>query len=276
MRGSRRACSAPSAELAAKRRQWDAVAAHAAFEFFDRPSRLGFDELIKAARKAKVEEPVRAAALHFLETGARPYQVTAPRPTGQVRTTARAAGGRRAASTGPTSTQREPEPTPRLTIDQSWPLPVPDYLIPLLADRARYAQEPRPHLDVLLDMAIAAKRPDEVLRWYEKMPATYGYRGQYSPRVAEAVVDAHPERALAIYRQALEAQLPHADQTAYENAVDYLRKMRPIYETLNRKGEWSALIASIRESYRNRPRFMELLDGLEGRTIIPDVRPRRK
>lgn len=52
--------------------------------------------------------------------------------------------------------------------------------------------------------------------------------------------------------------------------------MLPIYGKRNRKSEWSALIASIRESYRNRPRFMELLDGLEGRTIMQSVRPKRK
>jgi uncharacterized Zn finger protein len=265
-------------EIAARRKQWEVVAAHAAFEFFSRPGRSAFDELVRAARKAKVEETVRAAALHFLETGASPYRVTVPPPSSRTSRTVKASGSRGAASKRTTSAPRdkEAEATPRLTIDTAWPLPVPDYLIPHLAGRGRYAQEPRPHLDVLLDMAIADKRSDDVLRWYEKMPRTYGYRSQYADRVAEAVGDTHPERALEIYRQALEAQLPHADPSAYETAVGYLRKMRPIYEKRNRKGEWSALIASIRESYRNRPRFMDLLDGLEGRTIMQSVRPKRK
>jgi len=51
------------------------VAAHAAFRFFsDHPGPSTFDELVKAAQKAGVAEPVRAAALRFLETGALPYQ----------------------------------------------------------------------------------------------------------------------------------------------------------------------------------------------------------
>jgi hypothetical protein len=33
-----------------------------------------------------------------------------------------------------------------------------------------------------------------------------------------------------------------------------------------------ALLADIREKYRNRPRFMELLDKLEGRTILQTQR----
>jgi uncharacterized Zn finger protein len=261
-------------ELAGKRKQWDVVAAHAAFEFFDRPSRSTFDELIKAAKKANLEEPVRAAAMRFLETGKKPYQVSAPPPSARPRTTLRTPGerGRRPSA----AREAEPEAPPLLGIDRSWPLPVPEYLVPHMVERNRYAMEPRPHPDILLEMAIAAKQPDEVLRWYDKMRGTYAYRGHYADSVAAAVVDTYPEKALAIYREALEAQLPHANLSAYETAVGYLRKMRPIYEKQNRKGEWSALIASIRESYRNRPRFTELLDGLEGRTIIQSVRPRRK
>jgi len=45
---------------------------------------------------------------------------------------------------------------------------------------------------------------------------------------------------------------------------------------LHRANEWTALVASIREKYRNRPRFMDLLDGLEGRSIVQSARTRRK
>ena len=75
---------------------------------------------------------------------------------------------------------------------------------------------------------------------------------------------------------ALNAQLPHAQQSAYESATAYLRKLRPLYQALNQASEWTALVASIREQDRNRPRFMELLDGLEGRSIVQAARRRRK
>ena len=87
---------------------------------------------------------------------------------------------------------------------------------------------------------------------------------------------AYPERALAIYTAALNAQLPHAQQSSYESATAYLRKLRPLYEALNRASEWTALVASIREKYRSRPCFMDLLDGLEGRSIVQSARTRRK
>ena len=135
--------------------------------------------------------------------------------------------------------------------------------------------------EVLLEMALAAKRPDQVLHWFDKMQSAprgpgyyegpYGYG--YSDRVAEAV---SAERAIAIYTAALNAQLPHAQQSLYESATAHLRKLRPLYEALNRASEWTALVASIREKYRNRPRFMDLLDGLEGRSIVQSARTRRK
>lgn len=272
-------------ELARKRKQWDVVAAHAAHKFFsDYPGPTSFDELIKAARKAGGEEPVRDAALRFLETGAMPYQVSAPRPapTTARRTKSKARG--RATATRPAPTPPEPSPAYRLKIEPSWPLPVPDYLVPLLHRPGRFDEAPRPHLDVLLQMAITAGRPDEVLRWFDAMrsrprgddPYRYNSALGYADRVAEAVSATHPERALEIYQAALNAQLPHAQQSSYEAATGYLRKLRPIFEALGRASDWTALLTSIREKYRNRPRFMESLDGLEGRTIVQSNRTRRK
>ena len=127
-------------EVSRGRKQWDVVAAHAAWRFFEQPGKTTFDELMAHATKAKCGEQVRAAALHFLETGVSPFQWKASPKAGQT-----------------------------LRIDPAWPLPVPDYLVPLLRTREPAIAPRGPHFDVLLDMAIAAKQPDEVLRWYDKM-----------------------------------------------------------------------------------------------------------
>jgi len=37
---------------------------------------------------------------------------------------------------------------------------------------------------------------------------------------------------------------------------------------MGRAGEWTTLVTAIREKYRNRPRFMEALDVMEGQTIV--------
>src|SRR5205823_13434307 len=82
-------------ELTAKRRDWPTVAALRAEEFFEHPGVGTLHELEKAARKAGCAEAVRAAALHFLETGKRPAASTVEGPAlNAVR-----AGGRSAKAT---------------------------------------------------------------------------------------------------------------------------------------------------------------------------------
>jgi len=238
------------AELARQRKQWDVVAAHAAWRFFDRPSHEGFKELLTAAGKARCREKVRTLALRFLETG---------RPPIQIKTSSSKQG-------------------PRVSVDPDWPLPVPEHLIPLMRESANQ----QPHHDVLLEMALADKRPDDILHWYEKIAASgdkgFGWRARahgFADRVAEAVVRSHPERALAIYEQRLEANLKPAQVSAYEACASFLRKMRPIMKRLGREQEWTQLLSRIREEYRRRPRFMEILDELDGQPIVRSSRTRR-
>ena len=241
------ALAAALCEVSRGRKQWDIVAAHAAWRFFARPDREGFEELIAHAAKAKCGEQVRTAALRFLETGVSPFQWPATPKAGQT-----------------------------LRIDSAWPLPLPDYLVPLLRPGNRTVAPPGPHYDVLLDMAIAAKQPDEVLRWYDKLPKSpirfgggWNFAGSGADdRVAAAVAKSHPERALEIHRRHLDAALPQAHVSAYESAAGCLRKMQPVMKALGREAEWATLLAGIREKYRNRPRFMEILDKLDGRTIL--------
>ena len=92
--------------------------------------------------------------------------------------------------------------------------------------------------------------------------------------MAAAVAKSHPERAVEIYRRELDATLPRADVSAYESAARYLKKLQPVMKSLGNQSEWMKLLAEIREKYRNRPRFMEILDKLDGRTILQTQRAR--
>ena len=243
-------------ELARRRKEWNVVAAHAARDFFERPGVVAFRELVAAAEKAKCGERVRAAALEFLESGQWPTRLPEDR------------AGRREGA-----------------VDSAWPLPTLDYLAPCpepgTGARSGVAVRSavRPYYDVLLQMAIADKRPNDALHWYDKMVASgkqssglggWGVHSysSFSDEVAEAVASTHPERALDIYRRGLDAHLEQANISAYERCAVYLGKMRPILTSLGRDKEWTHLLADVRQNYRNRPRFMEILDKLEGRTIL--------
>jgi uncharacterized Zn finger protein len=239
-------------EMAVQRRQWPIAAAHAALGFFTHPSRESFQQLLKAAAKAGCKDSIRGIALNFLETGVSP--LTSP---------------------GKASVKG--------AANAEWPLPMPDYLLPLLNNGSKFGRTASSHFDVLIDMAIADHRYDDVLRWYDAMSAGQQNRGSmtwygsggYGDRVAAVVTESHPERSLTIYRQRVDDHLPHASASAYETVAGYLRKMRPVFQGLNRNSEWDGLLADIRLRYKNRPKFMEILDKLDPRPIVKQARVRR-
>lgn len=242
-------------ELAAAQMQWDVVAAHAAYEFFDRPSREGFKHLVQAAAKAHCEESVNRAAQQFLETGVAPIQADSAKK-GEIHVRA----------------------------SKDWPLPMPEYLVPMLQSERRIRRVPEPYYGVLIDMAIADKHPEDVLQWYDKMcaqrkPSPYGDGwdgpGAHADSVAEAVAKSHPQRSLEIYRQRVEQNLKPTGASAYERVAAYLRKMKPVMKAIDRENDWKQLVEDIQIRYRNRPKLTEILDRLEGKPILAMRKTRR-
>jgi uncharacterized Zn finger protein len=227
-------------ELAARKKDWPTVAAMHAASFFHNPSVHSLRELLAAARKARCEDAVRAAALHFLETGVRPGETT---PTGK--------GGTR---TSPPAAGDWPLPVlPAALLEPPWP---------------GQAAAPGPHYDVLLDLALAENRPDDVLHWYDRLgktgmpPGEFGYR-DYRESVADTVAATHPDRALALYREIIAGLLAHTKVWAYEQARPTLRKVKALLEKNKRAGEWAQYLAELRETHHRKPRLLEVLDRVE-------------
>ncbi len=249
--------------VAAQQQDWPVVAAIRAEEFFEHPGVRGLEELQQAADKAGCGPQVRAAALHFLETGVRPVAAT---PTAGVSRTR----PRRPAAKRTTAAPAHAGPP--------WPLPALD---PALQPERRKsdspADGPRPHFDVLLDLAMAEKRPDDVLRWFDKMdkparPHAYSNWG-YPTRdaeVADAVADTHPERALTIYRQIVAGYIDRTSPSAYDAALPYLRKIQALLQQLDRAAEWETYLAELRETHRRKRRLLDVLDRIDRRRIVGD------
>lgn len=241
--GTAMALAAKLCELAKRRKQWDVVAAHSAQLFFEQPSISGFNELLSAARKAKCELEVRQAALAFLETGLSPLAQRS---------------------------KQEGQPA------HDWPLPIPEELKLLKVPSGRTG----PHLGVLLEMALAEKQNDEVLKWYDwicghRQSVGWGLANHYADQVAEALKSTHPERSLAIYRSRLDLNLGPANPGAYSEVARLMRRMRPIYDGLGRRSEWLQMLSDMRLKYKNRPRFIEELEGLEEVSIVAAAQKRR-
>ena len=198
-------------------------------EFFAEPCLAGFQDLCKTARKVRVGKGVEAWARHYLETGRRP------------------------------GVGRKRKSDPKI----AWPLPSPEVEVPNIE-----AAE-APMTGILIQLAIAEKQPDEVLKWYDYAGRKKGGLGLYdflvdTTEVAEAIKSAHPERALAIWQETAEEQIARVSTSGYEAAVPYLRKMKNALTRAGRKQEWEAYLASLREENHRRPRCLEVLDRLKG------------
>jgi uncharacterized Zn finger protein len=82
------------------------------------------------------------------------------------------------------------------------------------------------------------------------------------------VVDAYPDRAIAIWKKIAEGQIAVTQVKAYETAAGYLRKVHRTLKKLRKEQEWKEYLAALRQANARKPRLVEILDGLAGRRII--------
>ena len=205
-------------------------------EFFAEPSLAGFQALCKAARKARIGKGVEAWGRYYLETGRRPR-----------------AGRKR---------KNDPE--------IAWPLPAPEVEVsapPWTPDG--------PVIEVLIQLAISEKKPNEVLKWYDHPSRDKGPYGLYDvsldEEVASAVASTHTDRAVAIWKEFAEKHIARVQASGYQAAVPYLRQVRDTLTRKRRKREWEEYLAALRQQNSRRPRCLEELDRLErGRRRITD------
>lgn len=206
-------------------------------EFFAEPGAEAFLALYNAARGQGVGEGVEAWCRHYLTTGRRPRS------------------GRK----------RKSDP------DVDWPLPAPEVEMP--QPRAKVEA---PMVDVLIGLAIAEKKPDEVVKWYDYQSRSEGPHWMHDDAldddVAEAIASTHPDRAVAIWKDLAEAEIARVKPAGYREAVPYLRQVRNVLTRSGREGEWEEYLAALRRQNRRRPRCIEELGRLEDgrRRIIDD------
>ena len=204
------------------------VTSFSAEDFLDNPTILTFQELQKAAQKAKVWPPVREAARHYLETGKPPFK------------------------------------TP------SWPLPACE--VPLSETRGR---REFPIINTLIDIAIEEKDTEKVLHWYDReKPKTYGWGwgSSQDERVAKAVVNEYPDRAIAIWKKLAEILIAQTKPKAYVEAATYLRKVGQTLKKLNKEKDWQTYLNELKQKNIRKIRLIEILDSLDGKRIIEGLK----
>lgn len=223
-------------EIRERQGDWLSAAAFRSDDFFVRPEIGSFKALRQAAESAEVWPAVKTSVMHYLETG------------------------------------EFSERTERIDKGQnipSWPLPETG-LRETIDNRGKNF----PLVGTLLDIAIEEKRPEEVLRWYDYSKRgklqdfwRWSYYGE-DDKVAEAIKEAYPERAVAIWKKLAENQIGQTQPKAYEQAGIYLNKLRRLYHKLGKEEEWQSYLTNLRSANIRKTRFLEVLNRLSAKPII--------
>lgn len=211
--------------------EWAKIAARRASLFFHSPSLQDLRALRAAAERADVWPQVRAAALHYLETGERPGQ--AP---------------------------RKGRPAPPA-------LPLPELPAVMAEDTQHQRYAVFPAVRLLVDLALEEQRPEDALRWYEQRgnipPGGIQLTSDYAIKVAQAIDTTHPDEAAAIWRQLADQAITSGYSSNYPAAGDYLRKLHGLLKRQSRLDEWRGYLGHLRRQHARKRRFIEILDQLE-------------
>ena len=93
-------------------------------------------------------------------------------------------------------------------------------------------------------------------------------RDNLEDRVADAVVDAYPERAIGIWKKKAERLIAETRPQSYEESLRYLRRLRSYMPP----PEWEEYREELRRKHVRKRRFLEVLDRVGDRRIISSIR----
>ena len=82
----------------------------------------------------------------------------------------------------------------------------------------------------------------------------------YRLKVANAAGKNHPEAAIGLYRELVEAAVGQRKRTGYQEAAGYLKRIRNLHQRLGSRPAWEEYIGSLRRKYARFPALQEELD----------------
>jgi len=147
---------------------------------------------------------------------------------------------------------------------KEWPLPGSGLEAPVPDREERF-----PMIDDLIEIAINQKKPDQVLRWYDRLPKDHsGWYGIDEDKVATSIQTYAPNRAVAIWQKRAERLIALVKPQAYQEAARFLRKAEKVMALGKKQTEWEHYLKGLREKHIRKQRLIEILDGMEGKPIV--------
>jgi uncharacterized Zn finger protein len=103
----------------------------------------------------------------------------------------------------------------------------------------------------------------------ERTPRTllYGFGNQalaapshYQAQVAQAAEESYPDEAIRLYKSVVKRLIDGRGRENYQQAADYLVRIRRLYQKQEQEPEWQAYMANLRKSNKSLRALKEELD----------------
>jgi uncharacterized Zn finger protein len=103
----------------------------------------------------------------------------------------------------------------------------------------------------------------------ERAPRTslyaYGYRSDgvpsnYQAQVAKAAEERYPHEAIRLYKSVIQKLIDGRGRENYQQATDFLQRVRLLYQKQGQESEWHAYITNLRNSNKSLRALKEELD----------------
>lgn len=125
----------------------------------------------------------------------------------------------------------------------------------------------------LINVAMFEKEPERILYWYDRLPEKrYMFNAGSDDRIAAAVADYAPERAVAIWKRMAERKIALVKPRAYQVAARYLCRAERVMIKQKKSADWKQYLQELRRIHARKRRFIEILNGLEKKPIIKGKR----
>ena len=148
----------------------------------------------------------------------------------------------------------------------SWPLPETNM------PQAKGRRTTRfPEIEILIDIAMDEKKPDDVIYWFDQRKPRqflWGWSDSRDDKVARAIADQYPDRAVEIWKTMAENLIAEAKPKAYERAAVYLGKIQRVMKKTKKNKQWQEYILKIRHEHARKTKLLEILDGLNDKPIM--------
>ena len=159
---------------------------------------------------------------------------------------------------------------------KGWPLPESGLKRPTVDPHKDF-----PLIDLLVDIAMLEKKPDQALKWYDQRPKDrFGPTDRFrwsridEDALATAVQTHAPDRAAAIWKDKAEQLIALVKPDAYQEAAKCLAKAAKVMTREKKQEEWESYMRKLRQTHARKRRLLEILDVLEDKPIMAKSRKR--